>query len=144
MNDVAVSNQLLNIKRFTDQVPFSKLSNFKRVNVSIPNGDGYAMQSDQLTYGWVVNPKTDVAGDPVSISTMPDGKYKLRLFLTWRGAFLDEQEVTASNGTIQFNVPMLKTTGGHANYTGPDIAFLLERIPEKPVVTPPVKKKKNK
>lgn len=142
MNDVAVSSQLLNIKRFTDNIPFSKLSNLKRIDVKIPDGDGFVMQSDQVTYGWVVNAKTDVAGDPVTISSMRDGKYKLKLFHTWRGVFLDEKEVSAANGQIEFTVPMLRTTGGHANYIGPDVAFILERVPEPPAPAQPVRKKK--
>jgi hypothetical protein len=142
MNDVAVSNQLLNVRRFTGNIAFSRLTNLKRVEVKIPDGDGFAMQSDQLTYGWVVNPKTDVAGDPVTVSSMPDGKYKLKLFHTWRGAFLDEKEVSTANGLIEFIVPMLRTTGGHANYIGPDVAFILERIPEPPAPAQPAKKKK--
>ncbi len=142
MNDVAVSSQLLNIKKFTDNIPFSKLSNLKRIEVKIPDGDGFVMQSDQVTYGWVVNPKTDVAGDPVTISFMPDGKYKLKLFHTWRGVFLDEKEVSTTNGQIAFTVPMLRTTGGHANYIGPDVAFILERIPDPPAPVQPVRKKK--
>ena len=99
------------------------------------------MQSDQLTYGWVVNPKTDVAGDPVVISAMPNGKYKLNVYHTWRGAFLDEKEIDVINGKIEFAIPALHTTGGHANYIGSDIAFILERIPEA-VVSPPAKKKR--
>jgi len=141
MNDVVVSNQLLNIRRFTDKIPFSSLTNLKRVGVKIPDGDGFAMQSDQLTYGWVVNSKTDVAGDPVVVSAMPNGKYKLNVYHTWRGAFLDEKEIQVTNGEINFAIPALHTTGGHANYIGSDIAFILERIPEA-VVSPPAKKKK--
>ncbi len=142
MNDVAVSSQLLNIRRFTDSLAFSKMTNLKRVQVTIPEGDGFGMQSDLLTYGWVVNPKTDVAGDQVTVYSMPEGKYKLKLFHTWRGVYLDEKEVVTVDGKIQFKVPILLTKGGHANYVGPDIAFVLDRIVEKPIVTPPKKKKK--
>jgi hypothetical protein len=142
MNDVAVSNQLLNIRRFTDNIAFARMTNFRRVDVIIPDGDGFGMQSDQLTYGWVVNVNTDVAGDAVTVSSMADGKYKLKLFHTWRGAFIDEKEVSAADGKVTFTIPILHTTGSHANYIGADIAFTLERIIEKPVMAEPKKKKK--
>ncbi len=142
LNDVVVSNQLLNIRKFTDNVPFSKLTHISRVEVKIPNGDGFGMKSDQLIYGWVVNAKTDVAGVPVTVSTTMDGKYKLKLFHTWRGEYILEKEMASANGTIIFTVPSLHTSGGHSNYIGQDVAFTLERIVPEPLV--PDTKNKNK
>lgn len=142
MNDVIVSNQLLNIRHFTDNIPFSKLSNLSPISVSIAGGDGFAIQSDKLIYGWVVNSKTDVAGDEVKISSAKNGKYKLRLFHTWRGEFIGESEINTSDHTLTFSVPSLKTKGGHANYVGQDIAFILEAVPEAPSAA--AKSKKNK
>lgn len=143
MNDVIVSNQLMSIRKFTDSIPFSKLANPLRIKVSIPDGDGFGMKSDALIYGWVVNTKTDVAGDSVTISSMKDGKYKLKLFHTWRGEFLPEKEVIATNGTLAFSVPSLHTADGHANYIGQDAAFILEPIKEEPPL-PPTKSKRKK
>ena len=143
MNDVVVSNQLLNIRKFTDNIPFSKLSNLSPISVSIADGDGFAMQSDKLIFGWVVNPQTDVAGDLVKITAAKNGKYKLRLFHTWRGEFINESEITASDNTLSFSIPSLKTKGGHANYIGQDVAFVLESIPEAPSATAAKLKKKN-
>ena len=143
MNDVVVSNQLLNIRKFTDNIPFSKLSNLSPISVSIADGDGFAMQSDKLIFGWVVNPQTDVAGDVVKITAAKNGKYKLRLFHTWRGEFINESEITASDNTLSFSIPSLKTKGGHANYIGQDVAFVLESIPEAPSATAAKLKKKN-
>ena len=127
LNDVVVSNQLLHIRKFTDTVPFSKLTHLSPLEVKIPGGDGFGMQSDQLLYGWVVNAKTDVAGDPVTISSVKNGKYKLKLFHTWRGEYIEEKEITTANGAVVFIVPSLHTTGGHSNYIGQDVAFTLER-----------------
>ena len=143
MNDVVVSNQLLNIRKFTDNIPFSKLSNLSPISVSIADGDGFAMQSDKLIFGWVVNPQTDVAGDVVKITAAKNGKYKLRLFHTWRGEFINESEITASDNTLSFSIPSLKTKGGHANYIGQDVAFVLESITEAPSATAAKLKKKN-
>ena len=145
MNDVVVSNQLINIKKFTDIIPFSKLSNLSRIDVKIKDGDAFGMQSDKLIYGWVVNPKTDVAGKAVTISSLKDSKYKLKLYHTWRGEFLPEKEVNANNGSVEFSIPSLHTTGGHANYIGQDVAFILEPVKIEPrTPAPPVVKQKGK
>lgn len=143
MNDVIVSNQLMSIRKFTDSISFSKLANPLRIKVSIPDGDGFGMKSDALIYGWVVNTKTDVAGDSVTISSLKDGRYKLKLFHTWRGEFLGEKEVIATNGTLMFSVPSLHTTDGHASYIGQDAAFILEPVKEDPPL-PPTKPKRRK
>ncbi len=127
LNDVVVSNQLLHIRKFTDAIPFSKLTHLSPLDVKITGGDGFGMRSDQLLYGWVVNAKTDVAGDPVTLSPVKNGKYKLKLFHTWRGEYILEKEITAANGAVVFIVPSLHTTRGHSNYIGQDVAFTLER-----------------
>jgi hypothetical protein len=142
MNDIIVSNQLLSIRKFSDNIPFSKLTNLSRINISIADGDGFGMQSDKLIYGWVVNPKTDVAGDKVTISAAKNGRYKLKLFHTWRGEFIGENEITASDNTLSFSIPSLKTKGGHANYIGQDVAFILEAVPEAPSAAAAKTKKK--
>jgi hypothetical protein len=143
MNDIIVSNQLLSIRKFSDNIPFSKLTNLSRINVSITDGDGFGMQSDKLIYGWVVNPKTDVAGDQVKITAVKNGRYKLRLFHTWRGEFISENEITAGDNTLSFSIPSLKTKEGHANYIGQDVAFILEAVPEAPSAAAVKTKKKN-
>jgi hypothetical protein len=143
MNDIIVSNQLLSIRRFTDKIPFSKLSNLSRIDVTVKDGEGFGMQSDKLIFGWVVNPKTDVAGDEVRIMGARNGKYKLKIFHTWRGEFLIESELTTIDNALTFSVPTLKTKGGHANYVGQDVAFILEHLPEPPSATVAKPKKRN-
>jgi hypothetical protein len=130
MNDNVVNHQMLNLKRFTDAIPLAKLSNPVPVKVEIPGGDGFGIRSNELIFGWVVNPGSDVAGDPVQVTSLRNGKYKLRLYHTWRGEFLPEKEVTVSGGKITIDLPFLHTTGSHANYTGPDMAFILEAVPD--------------
>jgi hypothetical protein len=143
MNDIIVSNQLLSIRRFTDKIPFSKLSNLSRIDVTVKDGEGFGMQSDKLIFGWVVNPETDVAGDEVRIMGARNGKYKLKIFHTWRGEFLIESELTTTDNALTFSVPTLKTKGGHANYVGQDVAFILEHLPEPPSATVAKPKKRN-
>lgn len=130
MNDNIVTHQVRHLRRFTDDIPFAKLSNLSPFRIDIAGGDGFAMRSDELIFGWVVNPETDVAGDAVTLSQLKNGKYALRLYHTWRGEFLPEKEITVTNGKTTINLPYLHTTGSHANYTGPDMAFILKAVPE--------------
>lgn len=143
MNDAIVTKQLLSIRRFTDQIPFSKLTNPIRVPVKVTGGDGFAMQSDGMIYGWVVDPDGDVAGDRVSIFAGRSGKYKLRLYHTWRGDFIREEEVNTTTDEVSFAIPSLHTTQSHANYIGQDVAFILEFVKELPVADGKLKKKKS-
>jgi hypothetical protein len=130
MNDNVVTNQITSLRKFTDAIPFAKLSGLTPFRVDIPDGDGFGMRSNQLTFGWVVNPHTDVAGENIRLPSLKNGRYKLRLYHTWRGEFLQEKEVEISDGTATINLPYLHTTGSHANYTGPDMAFILEALPD--------------
>jgi len=143
LNDVIVSNQLLSIRKFTDNLPMSTFSGLSRIIVKIPDGDGFIPESDNVIYGWVVNPTTDVAGDPVTLSGIKDGKYKLRIFHTWRGEFIKEMEVIASSGSVTFSVPSLHIADGHANYVGQDVAFILETVKDVIQTEPKGKKKKS-
>ncbi len=125
LNDVIVSNQMTNIKKFTDQLPLSRLTHIGPADVKVARGDGFGMKSDQMIYGWVVNPKTDVAGKEFTVSGINNGKYKLRLFHTWRGEFILEQDINVTGGSAKIKIPSLHTTGSHSNYVGQDIAFVL-------------------
>jgi hypothetical protein len=89
------------------------------------------MMSNEVVLGWVVNSDSDVAGEKITVSSLKNGKYKLRIFHTWRGVFLEEKEMICDDGTLSFGVPYMRITGSHANYIGQDVAFLLEFQPEK-------------
>lgn len=131
MNDNVVTNQVRNFRKFTDAIPFAKLTGLSPSAAEVPGGDGFVMKSNELIFGWVVNPSTDVAGDPIKLSSIKNGRYKLRLYHTWRGEFIQEKEMEATDGTLTIQVPYLHIQGSHANYIGPDVAFILEVIPEK-------------
>jgi hypothetical protein len=128
LNDNVVTAQITGIRKFTDQIPFSKLSNLSKAEITVSKGDGYAMKSNEMIFGWVANPETDVAGKTVHISGINAGKYKLRLYHTWRGQFLDTTEITVSNGSLSFTIPVLQMAS-NANYIGQDIAFVIEPVP---------------
>lgn len=132
LNDNIVNRQLTSYRKFTDQIPFHRLTGITPLEITIPGGHGYAMKSNELVFGWVVNSQTDVAGDSIRITSLAPGKFKFRLYHTWRGEFIQEKEVESASGSLSIRLPYLHTTGSHANYTGSDMAFILE-----PVVQPP-------
>lgn len=140
LNDNVVSNQMTSLKKFADAIPFSRLTGVTPFRFKLPDGDGFGMKSNELTFGWVVNPKTDVAGESIKLTSLTNGRYKLKLYHTWRGQFLEEKELQVSDGTATINLPYLHTTGSHANYVGPDMAFILENIAEEPKDVKPKKK----
>lgn len=128
MNDVIVTNQMHSIARFTRTLPFNKLTNLIRVD-SISGGlDAFAMKSDQLIYGWVVNPETDVASVVVNIYHQEAARYRLKIYHTWSGRWIDEKEINVTGDLISFEIPNLKIDGGRAQYVGQDVAFVLEKM----------------
>ncbi len=131
LNDNIVSSRLTCIRRFTERIPFSKLTNLAPAKIKCLRGDAYAMQSNEFIYGWVVNSVSDVAGEKVTISSLKKGKYNLKIYHTWRGQFLTDTEVNCIDGTITFDPPYMRMGGHgeHANYIGHDMAFVLEYLP---------------
>ena len=125
LNDNIVTNQITSFERFVSTVPFSKLTNLNPIDVTLSNGDAFAIKSDQLVFGWVVNPKEDVTNAKVSVNSLIDGKYNLKIYHTWRGAFIQETQVSCKNGLVTFKLPELKIEGGHGKYLGQDAAFIL-------------------
>jgi hypothetical protein len=128
LNDNIVNSQITSIRRFTDRIPFSKLTDIAPAQVKCLRGDAYAMKSNEVVFGWVVNSDSDVAGEKITVSSIKNGKYKLMIFHTWRGVFLEEKEVIVTNGTISFGPPYMRITGSQANYIGQDLAFILEPV----------------
>lgn len=125
LNDNVVTNQLSSFERFVSTIPFSKLTGLNPIDVNLSNGDAFAMKSDQLIFGWVINPKTDVTGATVTVKSLTDGKYTLKIYHTWRGAFIQEVQVSSEKGSVTFKLPELKIEGGQARYLGQDAAFVL-------------------
>ncbi|MGV8879774.1 MAG: DUF5060 domain-containing protein [Sphingobacteriaceae bacterium] len=131
LNDNIINSRLTCIKRFTDKIPFSKLTDINPAEIKCLKGDAYAMKSNEFIYGWVVNSVSDVAGEKITISSLKKGKYNLKIYHTWRGKFLTDSEVNCTDGTITFETPYLRMggLGEHANYIGQDMAFILEYLP---------------
>jgi hypothetical protein len=126
---------MLSLKNFADQIPFSKLTNPAPIKIENSEGDAYAIGSDQLIFGWAVNARTDMSGKTITLPDIGKGKYNLKLYHTWRGQFLRnedrtimEQTLESTRNKLSFDIPVLKVEGGHARYIGQDIAFILEPI----------------
>jgi hypothetical protein len=130
LNDNILTSQITGIRKFTDLIPFSRLSGIKPAIIKSTKGDAFGIQSNEVIFGLVVNPTTDVANAVVKISSVANGKYKLMIYHTWRGVPVHEEDMTCNNGTLTITVPSMHITGSHANYIGQDIAFILERYPE--------------
>ncbi|MDZ7608162.1 MAG: DUF5060 domain-containing protein [Cyclobacteriaceae bacterium] len=129
LNDNVVTNQLLSLRKFTDQIPFSKLTNVSSQKIVNSDGDAYAIGSDQLIYGWVVNTQTDLYGKKITLPDLQNGTYKLRLYHPWRGSFIEDtaREVEVKDGILTFSMPEMQIKESHAYYIGQDIAFILEK-----------------
>ncbi|HTR29941.1 MAG TPA: DUF5060 domain-containing protein [Puia sp.] len=124
LNDNLLTHQVSSFRRFTDSIPFARLSGTAPAQVRVSKGNAYAIKSDQLIFGWVVNPATDVAGARVQLRSIPKGRYKLMIYHTWRGRFIGEEDIRCYDGTLEFGIPRL-IGGEHANYIGQDAAFVL-------------------
>jgi hypothetical protein len=124
LNDNVVTHQISSLRRFVDSIPFAQLTGIGPAAIKADRGCAYAMKSDQVIFGWVVNTVTDVAGDRVTLRSIPRGRYKLMIYHTWRGRFIGEEEIRSSDGEVEFGIPRL-IGGEHANYIGQDAAFVL-------------------
>ncbi len=137
LNDNIITNQIRSISRFTKEIPFSKLTKITPIDTITGGKNAYAMSSDQMVYGWVANPGNDVTGETISLTLKNTyrphasyiSKYKVRVYHTWRGAFVDESIVEVTDGNkLSFKLPILKVQGGQGRYIGEDAAFILEPI----------------
>ena len=122
MNDSVVTNQMLYFSRFVADIDFANLA-LEPAPITAGPCDAWAMKSEKLIFGWVVNPRTSVANESFTISGLRDGRYSVRLYRTWRGVYLEEQTVECRDGNLTVTIPELKTTGGLAANIGHDVAF---------------------
>jgi len=133
LNDNMVTNQLRYFRRFTDRIPFSKLTGLTPLEAGNPGGHAFAMGSDQLIFGWAANADTDMSGKNITIHDVKNGQYRLKLYHTWSGRYIEvdgqnEPLIRVARNSLSFTVPVLKIEGGHARYVGQDVAFVLEPV----------------
>ena len=122
INDSVVTNQMLHFSRFVADIDFAH-SQWEPAAVTAGQCEAWAMKSDKLVFAWVVNSKTSVAGESLTVSGLKDGEYELRLYHTWRGKYLEPQAVQCREGKICMTIPELRTTAGHASHIRHDVAL---------------------
>jgi hypothetical protein len=122
INDSVVTNQMLHFANFVSDVDFAHL-NLKPAEIEAGDCDAWAMKSDEIVLGWVVNPRVSVANESFTVSGLNDGNYEVRIYHTWRGQYLDSNIVQCKDGKITITIPELTRSQDHASYIGNDIAF---------------------
>jgi hypothetical protein len=122
INDSVVTNQMLYFSQFVSNIDFASLD-LEPAEIEAGGCDAWAMKGDKLIFGWVVNPRTSVANESFTISGLPEGRYDVRLYRTWRGRYLDTRTVESRDGRLTCTIPELKTSRGHALHIGNDVAF---------------------
>ncbi len=124
--DAIVDSSLLHLSKFVGDIPFSTAS-FQPVSLKLTHGDGWAMQSDGLTFGWAVNPLNGISGETITVPGLADGEYDIRFYLPWSGEYLDLIPVSSAGGALAVKVPESKPRDGKPRYFGPDVAFKIIR-----------------
>jgi hypothetical protein len=122
LNDSVVTRTMSYFSTFVRDIDFSG-NQWKPIVVNVSDGDGWAMQSEAMTFGWLVNSLNGVANETVSVAGLEDGDYDVHLFRTWRGEYMAPTNATATGGALTVKVPELRPAGGRAQNIGNDVAF---------------------
>jgi Domain of unknown function (DUF5060) len=126
INPSVVTPQMGNLARFVRDIDFAG-ADWRPIQVEMSSGDGWAMQSDALTFGWVANPTSGVAQESFTVGGLEDGSYEVHLYRTWRGQYIDPIEVTAAHGKVTVSIPELTVQEDHGQNIGDDIAFKITK-----------------
>ncbi|MCC6492567.1 MAG: DUF5060 domain-containing protein [Pirellulales bacterium] len=131
VNDAVLTGQLRAFAQFVGEVDFAG-HDWTPAEVTLSAGDGWAMKSDDLIFGWVANPMTGVARESLTISGLDDGQYQVRLYRTWRGVYLDPIDAAAVGGKLTVKIPELAARSGHAQNMGDDVALRITPAASRP------------
>jgi hypothetical protein len=128
LNESLLTSQLRSFANFVGDIDFASRE-WQPAQVDATNGDAWAMQSKDLLFGWMANPASGVAGETFTVRGLADGPYEVRLYRTWRGAYLRPSSASASEGRLTVAIPELTTTDdGHAHHMGDDVAFTIRPL----------------
>jgi hypothetical protein len=122
INDSVITRSMTYFARFVGNINFSG-EQWKPVSVKVTTGNGWAMQSPTMTFGWFVNPMSGVAKESVTVPVPADGVYDISLYRTWRGEFMPAVSATSTGGTVTVTIPELTPVGQHAQNINDDVAF---------------------
>jgi Domain of unknown function (DUF5060) len=125
MNDSVVTRTMSNFARFVRDINFAA-TGLKPIVLKMSAGDGWAVQGEAVTFGWVVNPANGIASESFTVPGLDDGDYDVYLYRTWRGEYMDAIPATSTGGTLTVKVPELRPTrDGRGQNIGDDVAFKL-------------------
>jgi hypothetical protein len=122
MNDSVVTRNLNYFARFVGDIDFTK-GPWKAVTLQVSTGNGWAVESPGMTFGWVVNPMSGVGKETVTIPGLENGDYDIYLYRTWRGDYLDAIPAISAGGALTLSLPDLMG----AQNLHEDVAFKLVR-----------------
>ncbi|SPE30633.1 exported hypothetical protein [Candidatus Sulfopaludibacter sp. SbA6] len=122
INDAVVTRTMSYFSRFVRDINFAA-GEWKPLVLNVSDGNGWAMQGDKMTFGWVVNPVSGVANETFSVSGLEDDDYDVYLYRTWRGEYLPAISAASTGGTLTVKIPELLPRGGRAQNIGDDVAI---------------------
>jgi len=124
--DAVPSRAMTYFSRFVRDIDFSG-QEWTPVTLTLSHGDGWAMQSGAMTFGWAANPGLGIANETITVPGLADGDYEVRFFHTWRGDYLPAIAAKSEGGWLNVQVPELVMKDHRANHIGEDVAFKIVR-----------------
>ncbi len=122
LNDSVVTNQMRYFAQFVADIDFAHLD-LQPAEITAGDCDAWAMKSDKLIFGWVVNPRTSVANDPSRSPALATATTKCGSTAPGAAGIWTPRRVPCRDGKLTVTIPELTTTGGHASHIGNDVAF---------------------
>jgi len=122
LNDSVVTRNLNIFARFVGDIDFTK-GPWKAVTLQVSTGNGWAIESPAMTFGWVVNPMSGVGKETVTIPGLENGDYDIYLYRTWAGNYLEAIPAKSTDGALTLSLPDLM----NAQNLHEDVAFKLVR-----------------
>ncbi len=142
MTDDMLQNMKI-FSNFVKDIDFVN-NNFEPATVSVtPNGDAFAMKSNNYTFGWIRNIQSSIERT-INISGLYDGLYEVKLYDTWTGEYFYNSTSSCNYGFLSISVPPISKTdfafkacvmqnnngndnnNGDTNNTQPPITYNLE------------------
>jgi uncharacterized protein DUF5060 len=128
INDNVVTRQMLHFREFVSELDFTA-EQFSPAEITADTDcDAWAMKSDRVVFGWVVNAKESVANTIFKVSGVSAGEYEVDIYHTWSGRFLGKHIVNCQEGILKDRIPELRIERGHARHIGNDVAFIARKI----------------
>jgi hypothetical protein len=122
INDGVITRTMSYFSMFVRDINFSA-KQWQPIVLKMSEGDGWAMQGEAMTFGWVVNSLNGVANETFSVPGLDDGDYDVYLFRPWRGEYMPPIAASSTGGALSVKLPELRPVGQRAQNIGNDVAF---------------------